>query len=140
METLISGSGASVSAADDLLDDGMMNAEDKELDVIDTDEINELTGGEIRQKTDGNDNEGGNEIDEDNRKKTPVWKKPQKKKQAKKQDKNAGKQKQKSKQKPKATDPASQGDNAQAQVSSSLPNIKRKWAQGGLFRIAMCCY
>jgi len=110
MESLISGSGAAISTLEEN-EDGY-NAEDRELDVIDTDEINEIS--EFKQKLDEHD---GNENDdnEDAKKKTPVWKKPQKKKPAKKQDKNAGKQKQKQKQKPKANEPASaQGDNAQS--------------------------
>jgi len=107
METLLSGSGASVGLDDN--EEGY-NAEDKELDVIDTDEINEIS--DSKQKLD--DHENNDEENEDGKKKTPVWKKPQKKKQGKKQDKNAGKQKQKPKQKPKSNDPASaQGDNAQ---------------------------
>lgn len=107
MESLISGSGASVTLEEN--EEGY-NAEDKELDVIDTDEINEIS--DFKQKTD--DHENLDEENEDSKKKTPVWKKPQKKKQAKKQDKNAGKQKQKQKQKPKANDPGSaQGDSAQ---------------------------
>ena len=111
MESLLSGSGASVGLDDN--EEGY-NAEDKELDVIDTDEINEIS--DSKQKLD--DHENNDEENEDGKKKTPVWKKPQKKKQGKKQDKNAGKQKQKAKQKPKSNDPASaQGDNAQnAQV------------------------
>ena len=111
MESLISGSGASVTLEEN--EEGY-NAEDKELDVIDTDEINEIS--DFKQKMD--DHENLDEENEDSKKKTPVWKKPQKKKQAKKQDKNAGKQKQKQKQKPKANDPGSaQGDSAQnAQV------------------------
>ena len=111
METLLSGSGASVGLEDN--EEGC-NAEDKELDVIDTDEINEIS--DFKQRLD--DHENNDEENEDGKKKTPVWKKPQKKKQAKKQDKNAGKQKQKQKQKAKANDPASaQGDSAQnAQV------------------------
>lgn len=107
MESLLSGSGASVGLDDN--EEGY-NAEDKELDVIDTDEINEIS--DSKQKLD--DHENNDEENEDGKKKTPVWKKPQKKKQGKKQDKNAGKQKQKPKQKPKSNDPASaQGDNAQ---------------------------
>ena len=84
MDTLISGSGVAISAFED--NDEGYHAEDKELDVIDTDEINEIS--DLKQDQDGNDEEN-----EDGKKKTPVWKKPQKKKQAKKQDKNAGKQK-----------------------------------------------
>merc|ERR1719210_3330679 len=107
METLLSGSGASVGLEDN--EEGC-NAEDKELDVIDTDEINEIS--DFKQRLD--DHENNDEENEDGKKKTPVWKKPQKKKQGKKQDKNAGKQKQKPKQKAKSNDPASaQGDNAQ---------------------------
>merc|ERR1719340_100124 len=105
MESLISGSGASIVLDDN--DEGC-NAEDRELDVIDTDEINEIS--EFKQKLEDHDN--NDEENEDSKKKTPVWKKPQKKKPAKKQDKNAGKQKKK--QKPKSNDPASvQGDSAQ---------------------------
>merc|ERR1719510_2670860 len=110
MESLISGSGAAISSLDDI-DEGY-NAEDKELDVIDTDEINEIS--DFKQKLDDQDL---NEVDEneDGKKKTPVWKKPQKKKPAKKQDKNAGKQRQKPKQKPKSTEPTSaHGDSAQS--------------------------
>jgi len=107
MESLLSGSGASVALDDN--EEGY-NAEDRELDVIDTDEINEIS--DFKQKLD--DHENNDEENEDGKKKTPVWKKPQKKKQGKKQDKNAGKQKQKPKQKAKSNDPASaQGDNAQ---------------------------
>ena len=111
MESLLSGSGASVALDDN--EEGY-NAEDRELDVIDTDEINEIS--DFKQKLD--DHENNDEENEDGKKKTPAWKKPQKKKQGKKQDKNAGKQKQKPKQKAKSNDPASaQGDNAQnAQV------------------------
>ena len=111
MESIISGTGASITAVDD--NDEGYNAEDKELDVIDTDEINEIS--EFKHKIDANDHDV-NEGDEndDGKKRTPVWKKPQKKKQAKKQDKNAGKQKQKQKSKPKPTETASaQGDSAQ---------------------------
>ena len=104
MDTLISGSGVAISAFED--NDEGYHAEDKELDVIDTDEINEIS--DLKQDQDGNDEEN-----EDGKKKTPVWKKPQKKKQAKKQDKNAGKQKQKPKQKPKPNE-AAQGDNVQS--------------------------
>ena len=113
MESLISGSGAAISSLDDI-DEGY-NAEDKELDVIDTDEINEIS--DFKQKLDDHDDQV--DENEDGKKKTPVWKKPQKKKQAKKQDKNAGKQRQKQKQKPKSNEPTSpHGDSAQsAQVS-----------------------
>ena len=110
MESLISGSGAAISSLEDI-DEGY-NAEDKELDVIDTDEINEIS--DFKQKLDDHDL---NEVDEneDGKKKTPVWKKPQKKKPAKKQDKNAGKQRQKPKQKPKSTESTSAaGDSAQS--------------------------
>ena len=109
MESLISGSGAAISSLDDI-DEGY-NAEDKELDVIDTDEINEIS--DFKQKLDEHDDPV--DENEDGKKKTPVWKKPQKKKQAKKQDKNAGKQRQKPKQKPKSTEPTSaHGDSAQS--------------------------
>merc|ERR1719242_206253 len=107
MDTLISGSGVAISAFED--NDEGYHAEDKELDVIDTDEINEIS--DFKQKMD--DHENLDEENEDSKKKTPVWKKPQKKKQAKKQDKNAGKQKQKPKQKPKSNE-AAQGDNVQS--------------------------
>ena len=119
MESLISGSGASVTLEE--TEEGY-NAEDKELDVIDTDEINEIS--DFKQKLD--DHENNEEENEDGKKKTPVWKKPQKKKQTKKQDKNAGKQKQKQKQKPKANDPASaQGDSAQnAQVRTPFEILR----------------
>lgn len=111
MESHISGSGAAISSLDDI-DEGY-NAEDKELDVIDTDEINEIS--DFKQKLDDHDDQV--DENEDSKKKTPVWKKPQKKKPAKKQDKNAGKQKQKQKQKPKANEPTSaNGDNAQVRV------------------------
>ena len=79
------------------------------MDVIDTDEINEIS--DLKQKLE--DQDGNDDENEDGKKKTPVWKKPQKKKQAKKQDKNAGKQKQKPKQKPKSNE-AAQGDNVQS--------------------------
>ena len=119
MESLISGSGASIVLDDN--DEGC-NAEDRELDVIDTDEINEIS--EFKQKLEDHDN--NDEENEDSKKKTPVWKKPQKKKPAKKQDKNAGKQKKK--QKPKSNDPASvQGDSAQnAQVRNRKLNTVTK--------------
>ena len=107
MDTLISGSGVAISAFED--NDEGYHAEDKELDVIDTDEINEIS--DLKQKLE--DQDGNDDENEDNKKKTPVWKKPQKKKQAKKQDKNAGKQKQKPKQKPKSNE-AAQGDNVQS--------------------------
>merc|ERR1719216_251171 len=107
MDTLISGSGVAISAFED--NDEGYHAEDKELDVIDTDEINEIS--DLKQKL--QDQDGNDEENEDGKKKTPVWKKPQKKKQAKKQDKNAGKQKQKPKQKPKPNE-AAQGDNVQS--------------------------
>merc|ERR1711981_185742 len=107
MDTLISGSGVAISAFED--NDEGYHAEDKELDVIDTDEINEIS--DLKQKLEDNDDPV--DENEDGKKKTPVWKKPQKKKQAKKQDKNAGKQKQKPKQKPKANE-AAQGDNVQS--------------------------
>merc|ERR1719412_1592077 len=102
METIISGSGASIPCLEDN-EDGF-NAEDKELDVIDTDEINEYDEG---------------------KKKTPVWRKPQKKKQTKKQDRNAGKQKQKAKQKPKVAEAsAAQGDSGpSAQVKKRSFNL-----------------
>merc|ERR1719361_861881 len=93
MDTLISGSGVAISAFED--NDEGYHAEDKELDVIDTDEINEIS--DLKQKLE--DQDGNDDENEDGKKKTPVWKKPQKKRQAKKQDKNAGKQKQKPKQK-----------------------------------------
>merc|ERR1712223_2346866 len=98
MESLISGSGASIVLDDN--DEGC-NAEDRELDVIDTDEINEIS--EFKQKLEDHDN--NDEEIEDSKKKTPVWKKPQKKKPAKKQDKNAGKQKKKQKPKEKTKTP-----------------------------------
>ena len=107
MDTLISGSGVAISAFED--NDEGYHAEDKELDVIDTDEINEIS--DLKQKLE--DQDGNDDENEDGKKKTPVWKKPQKKKQAKKQDKNAGKQKQKPKQKPKSNE-AAQGDNVQS--------------------------
>merc|ERR550539_634362 len=107
MDTLISGSGVAISAFED--NDEGYHAEDKELDVIDTDEINEIS--DLKQKLE--DQDGNEDENEDGKKKTPVWKKPQKKKQAKKQDKNAGKQKQKPKQKPKSNE-AAQGDNVQS--------------------------
>ena len=116
MESLISGSGAAISSLDDI-DEGY-NAEDKELDVIDTDEINEIS--DFKQKLDDNDDPV--DENEDGKKKTPVWKKPQKKKPAKKQDKNAGKQRQKQKQKPKSTEPTSaHGDSAQSAQVRFIP-------------------
>merc|ERR1712088_1080570 len=56
MDTLISGSGVAISAFED--NDEGYHAEDKELDVIDTDEINEIS--DLKQKLEdqyGNDDE-----------------------------------------------------------------------------------
>merc|ERR1711962_79059 len=105
MEYLISGSGASIVLDDN--DEGC-NAEDRELDAIDTDEINEIS--EFKQKLEDHDN--NDEENEDSKKKTPVWKKPLKKK--KPILKKPPKKKKKKKKKPKSNDPASaQGDSAQ---------------------------
>ena len=82
METIISGSGASIACLEDN-EDGF-NAEDKELDVIDTDEINELS--EMKHKDNMNDHDvNENDENDEGKKKTPVWRKQQKKKQTKKQ-------------------------------------------------------
>ena len=124
MESIISGSGASITNLDDN-EDGF-NAEDKELDVIDTDEINELS--EMKPKNNMNEHDlNENDENEEGKKKTPVWRKPQKKKPTKKQDRNAGKQKQKTKQKPKVAETSSaQGDSGpSAQVKTNFNLITR---------------
>ena len=106
-------------------------AEDKELDVIDTDEINELTNQQRGGGGGADTNEEHENIDvEDNKKKQPVWKKPQKKKPAKKQQ-NPGKQKQKNKQKAK-------GNEATTTLSDNVPNAQQVTADCNKWHGAPC--
>merc|ERR1712098_21975 len=72
MESLLSGSGASVGLDDN--EEGY-NAEDKELDVIDTDEINEIS--DSKQKLD--DHENNDEENEDGKRKHQYGRNPKRK-------------------------------------------------------------
>jgi len=66
------------------------NNEDKEMDVIDTDEVNEL-------KLEEQEKQAAAEDEEDAKKKNPVWRKPDKKKKVAKKPPTGGKKQQKAK-------------------------------------------
>jgi len=87
MESLMTG--VDLNNLDGAANDDEANNEDKEMDVIDTDEVNE-----IKEEQENNKNA---DEDEDTKKKTPVWRKPDKKKKVAKKPPGAGGKKQKPK-------------------------------------------
>jgi len=90
MESLMTG--VDLNNLDGGANDEDATNEDKEMDVIDTDEVNE-----IKEEQENNKNNADQELDEDMKKKTPVWRKPEKKKKVAKKPPGAGGKKQKAK-------------------------------------------
>ena len=113
----------SVLKSDSLVSEVAEDAEDKEQDEVDMDDIVELNA----EESDANAVAVA-EREEDNKKKVPVWKKPEKKKKAGKKA-GGGKQKQKNKAKAKGAEGAQGEQGAEAQVRkrfSTLSGFCRK--------------
>lgn len=103
MESLLSNTGAPVDSLPDIQNEGIDDKDDPDLE--------DMVEVSIPEDSDANPVE---KEDEANKKKTPVWRKPEKKKKAgKKPGGGGGKQKQKSKQKQKqSSESGPSGDQA----------------------------